>query len=198
MNKEQALKWLVDDVKEWPKDRIRYDAPRGWAWENVSFPGNGVGLSNGDDCLILQSSWEAAKAQEAKAWDGEGLPPVGAVCEFRATRGKTELYKKWSLCRVVFRNEANTVIEMDGLFVENFCHMAGQDVEFRPIQSEADKLRESAADAICDSTFAHDIESGEHFEVSLMHGRNIHDAITSGEVYTAAQLRAMADELEGK
>ena len=120
------------------------------------FDGAGRGM-----CTNPRGSWfpcgdindcedgELTPRSSPPAWSGEGLPPVGTVCEVRLPnkpewkRVTIKLYDE-GLC--VFRDERSLSVEM-------FHHMA-----FRPIRTPeqiAAEEREKAVDALCYEIIMH-------------------------------------------
>lgn len=75
-------------------------------------------------------------------WNGDGLPPVGVECEFKCATGE------WVAVEI-------TAIARNGVcFVErgkNGENYVSSSIEFRPLRTEADKKRQVAAQALCDS-----------------------------------------------
>ena len=89
---------------------------------------------------VTREQYEAAMQQPV--WNGEGLPPVGVECEFSFSG---EPYRK---CEILFLSKYTLVIKdcsLNGDDEESYCP---EDVKFRPIQSEADKKREHAVEAL--------------------------------------------------
>lgn len=74
----------------------------------------------------------------APVWNGEGLPPVGCVCE-RSWAGD-----KWLRCEIIFTG--NEIVLVKLATREAAYHLS--DVRFRPIRSEAERKREEAVKAI--------------------------------------------------
>lgn len=73
------------------------------------------------------------------AWTGEGLPPVGTVCEFIGT---TAGLKEWKECRVVGHDGHYAVIN----YKNNYSgHLPGS---FRPIRTPEQIAREERRDGI--------------------------------------------------
>lgn len=102
--------------------------------------------------LISRSEYEAALAASKPEWDGEGLPPVGCVCEVRVCDG-------FEKCEIVFSHPKSGVAFV---YLDEENHGGKRPVDcvspipapsyFRPIRSEADKKRDvaiSAIDAAC-------------------------------------------------
>ena len=86
----------------------------------------------------------------AQAWNGEGLPPVGCVCEWQDKNTK-----QWQPVKVVYSSEWVTVIreinkERGDDLVEIAIENYGDDarLKFRPIRSAEDEKRDDMASAI--------------------------------------------------
>lgn len=77
----------------------------------------------------------------ATAWSGEGLPPVGCVCE-RSWAGD-----KWLQCEIIFTGDEIVLVKLATR--EAAYHLS--DVRFRPIRSEAERKRDEAVQALCDA-----------------------------------------------
>lgn len=128
--------------------------------ENVLGGASGIGGGFGGvfGCSVAQDS---ASTPE---WDGEGLPPVGCECEFKANDGG------WGI---------GTVLCVGKNRIFWLCHEDGDEYtsevnprEFRPIRSEADKKKERVVDEIMSW-----IHYAGRTEVEL-----IYDAIKSGKI----------------
>ena len=86
----------------------------------------------------------------APVWNGEGLPPVGCVCEWQDKNTK-----QWQPVKVVYSSEWVTVIreinkERGDDLVEIAIENYGDDarLKFRPIRSAEDEKRDDRASAI--------------------------------------------------
>lgn len=91
-----------------------------------------------DTAFVTREQYEAALAAAQPQWDGEGLPPVGCVCEFRV-KGKS----RWESGIVgIVRYTSPFTVVISGDKCER-VHLP-IDLEFRPIRSEADKKRDAA------------------------------------------------------
>lgn len=86
----------------------------------------------------------------APVWNGEGLPPIGCVCEWQDKNTK-----QWQPVKVVYSSEWVTVIreinkERGDDLVEIAIENYGDDarLKFRPIRSAEDEKRDDRASAI--------------------------------------------------
>lgn len=95
--------------------------------------------------FVTRAQYEAALvAKNAVAtWNGEGLPPVGAVCErnFYDRSGDN-----WKKVTILFSGKQTMVMDYDGaeLFLPTSLALA----HFRPLRTEAERKREAAIDPI--------------------------------------------------
>lgn len=144
---------LARDLKDWPSEHgvvtITQDADAmvfGWSGQQPEIdegywvfaersrlsewrPGNFQLSTDRNTAIVTRAQWQAAvdalKAGE-QAWDGEGLPPVGTVCEFYAYRGGDPVWKE---CKVIAHDNAIAVINYKGNYSG---HPHNQ---FRPIRT---------------------------------------------------------------
>lgn len=82
--------------------------------------------------------WEA----RPKLWGGEGLPPVGTVCELRATGNSS-----WAKGVVVF-SEMNVLVWRWGRQDDSLCASYAHSVEARPIRTPEQIAAEEQAKAV--------------------------------------------------
>lgn len=92
------------------------------------------GKDEDSGCFVTRKQYEAALAASKPEWDGEGLPPVGCECEFKADDGS------WGVGAVLCVGKSR---------IFWLCHEDGDEYtsdinpkEFRPIRSEEDKKRD--------------------------------------------------------
>lgn len=136
----------------WPKDAARciyHEHKEGATFYDVegAMVKNGVGFI--DLCIpdvrreeVTREQYEAALAASKQEWDGEGLPPVGCVCEVRVCEG-------FEKCEIVFSHPKSGVAY---IYLDENEHGGKRPVDcispipapsyFRPIRSEADKKRD--------------------------------------------------------
>ena len=102
-------------------------------------------------------------------WDGDGLPPVGTICEAKVQHSITGW--EWREVKVVESGIPGA--EKEVLVYDLETTFPSWADEFRPLRTEAEKLRESAINDIAlligRGTFFQDAE-------------RIYDAISSGEI----------------
>ena len=81
MNRDEMLKWAVDNINPWPKSidaRIPYKPSTEWLWkagETHYF------LYRPGYLAITVDDWVGATQKGTRDWDGNGLPPAGEFCE---------------------------------------------------------------------------------------------------------------------
>lgn len=127
---------------------------------------------------ITREQYESELAASKQVWNGEGLPPVGCVCEVKGCIGH---YLEWHKI-TVFAVRGNTIffdIE-DGRWGQTDSH------EFRPISSEADRKRAEGVIALSRiDKHAAPFEYGEKFpngELICPFFYEIYDAIAAGKI----------------
>lgn len=98
---------------------------------NMEFEDRGT-----DKLAISREQYEAALAASKLEWDGEGLPPVGTVCEYMK---RSLAVKEWTECTIDYVG-SSFIVYRDCYGVELTAIKC--DIEFRPIRSEADKKRD--------------------------------------------------------
>ena len=108
----------------------------------------------------------------ATVWNGDGLPPVGCVCE-RSWAGD-----KWLPCEILFASNQIVVVKLKGSGMEDAYNIG--DVTFRPIRTEAERKRDEATQALCDA-------GGGNGKVDEKAGYgscwfDVYDAIAAGKV----------------
>lgn len=106
----------------------------------------------------------------APVWNGEGLPPVGCVCE-RSWAGD-----KWLQCEIIFTGNEIVLVKL----ATREAAYRLSDVRFRPIRSEADRKRDEAAQALCNA-------GGGNGKVDEKAGYgscwfDVYDAIAAGKI----------------
>lgn len=123
--------------------------------------------------VATREQYEAAAQQPA--WNGEGLPPVGAICEAKIPRSITG----WEWRKVKVVESGISGAENEALVYDlETTHPSWTD-EFRPIRSEADKKRDEVVDKIYEW-------ADETFDVSNEMTRDVceilYDAIAAGKI----------------
>lgn len=118
-------------------------------------------------------------------WDGEGLPPVGCVCEVRVCDG-------FEKCEIVFSHPKSGVAFV---YLDEGNHGGKRPVDcispipgpsyFRPIRSEADKKRENGVLSLAKAAGAIPFRYGETLSDGELLGSSwyeLYDKIAAGEV----------------
>lgn len=96
---------------------------------------------------VTREQYEAAlAAAQQPVWNGEGLPPIDLLCEWRNDSGAEPKWEEGYL-RAKINTESGEllVIEPRGGYA---LEWRGMHAKFRPIRSEADKKRDAAISAI--------------------------------------------------
>jgi len=93
---------LAHELKSWPEDcgAIEQDR-RGTCLYKVNGPAIatyvGSFADDADSAKVTRDQWQAAvdalKAEKVVEWNGEGLPPVGTICEHLPYNGGSEWHK---------------------------------------------------------------------------------------------------------
>lgn len=123
---------------------------------------------------VTRQKYETALA--ASAWNGEGLPPVGTECEFKC------MDEDWTKGKITYISQHTIVIELktpdeDGDLEPAFAH---EDMQFRPMRTEAECKREKTAQQMCD-LFGNGIkiDEKEGYGTAWL---EIYDAIAAGKI----------------
>lgn len=78
------------------------------------------------------------------AWDGEGLPPIGCVCEYRGND------TSWGEVKIIGHDEGKVVFKPSG---EDYYGITpSHKAEFIPIRSPEDVARDEALNAMSDAS----------------------------------------------
>lgn len=120
---------------------------------------------------VTREQYEAALAAAQPQWDGEGLPPVGCVCEYTKQSLPGD---GWTGCTVDYVG-SSFVVYRDCYGVE-LTGIKG-DISFRPIRSQADKKRSD----ICDKIYGAITKAEREGNRSDM-AEAVYDAIAAGEI----------------
>jgi len=113
-----------------------YPCAHSWAKPAYKSPGN-------------FSWWESAvERPQPSAWNGQGLPPVGAVCDVKQMARGAE--REWFKAKVLYSSPYTVVLDdyQAGEFVSHPCTL-----QFRPIRTPEQKAadeREAAIDDMID------------------------------------------------
>ena len=105
-------------------------------------------------------------------WNGEGLPPVGTICEY-SLAGRV-----WSACKIdLYVGTQGVVISCDvfeGIQYVDFAKY--DDFEFRQLRTEAERAREDAEAAIRTCL------AGTGAGITPLAAKGIYDAIAAGKI----------------
>lgn len=120
------------------------------------------------ESIVTYWQYKAALAASQKpAWNGEGLPPVGCECEFISND------TSWGVVRVIGMDDDKVVIKPSGEIYYGITPSNRQ--VFRPIQSEAERKRDAAVEAM--QREADDGNNWIYSEYEI-----IYDAIAAGKI----------------
>ena len=169
----------------WPDGVIKihqdYDGET-WAWLNhdgaellftlgqVATNARKFGEREKCENMVTHAQYESALAASQKsAWNGEGLPPVGCECE-------CQFLDAWHVCKILFVG-AEVIV---GVIDDSERAFSVSHTKFRPLQSEAKRKREVAAQALCDSCGGSGkVDENLGFGIMWL---DIYDAIASGKI----------------
>lgn len=120
---------------------------------------------------VSRSEYESAlAASQKKAWNGEGLPPVGCECEI-------SFYgKSLGQCEVLFVGDSLIVWRQKSSQQEDSGHYTHMNI--RPLRTEAERKRDEAAEAI-DFYMPEFITDTPN---EFYHAKKIYDAIAAGKI----------------
>ncbi|MBE8915153.1 hypothetical protein G9451_04430 [Enterobacter kobei] len=130
---------------------------------------------------VTREQYEAALAASKPEWDGEGLPPVGCVCEVKVCGG-------YEQCEIVFSNPKSGVAY---IYLDENEHGGKRPVDcispipaplyFRPIRSEANKKKYATIEEMLSTFFGAPPvdEPNENDRVAMA---ELYDAIKSGKI----------------
>ena len=105
-------------------------------------------------------------------WNGEGLPPVGTVCEVLNIN-------TWHLTKIIGYDNGLPVFKVD--WSERYCYACGEDFKFSPLKSDKEKWIDQAVEILSnDYTRVTDIVKNRgYFEGAAV---VIYEALISGEL----------------
>ncbi|YCI31035.1 hypothetical protein M1E08_09485 [Erwinia sp. PK3-005] len=100
-------------------------------------------MTNSEDRYGKEFDRALNAAPKAPEWNGEGLPPVGCVCE---------LYdcEQWNPVRIKYAGEKYVVTDRTDLGCEVVYCLAEKPERFRPLRTEAERKRDEACKAMTD------------------------------------------------
>lgn len=116
------------------------------------------------DVVTKQQYESALVASQKPAWNGEGLPPVGCECE-------CQFLDAWHVCKVLFVGAeviVGVIDSYEGAFSVNHT-------KFRPLQSEAERKRDAAVEAM-----QREVDEGDNWIYSEY--EIIYDTIAAGKI----------------
>ncbi|HGH4643597.1 TPA: hypothetical protein ACJIWE_000722 [Enterobacter roggenkampii] len=142
-----------------------FPEPGGKYWSELSSHGVWGNAIKPDAFTLI------AAREKLAEWDGEGLPPVGCECEFKANDGS------WGI---------GTVLCVGKNRIFWLCHEDGDEYtsevnpqEFRPVRSEANKKRDEVAKGLVEYL---DKETDIDNVFSIQDVIGFYDAIAAGKI----------------
>ncbi|QGU87041.1 hypothetical protein [Erwinia sorbitola] len=121
----------VDEI--W-QDYDRLMRPGVWGWFHDELSEDHRPQHHDAEVKVNRKQYEAALAAQQSSWNGEGLPPVGAMCERSWCGGN------WLSCEILFIGVETVAVRLSTREVSYGL----SEVEFRPIRTEAERRREDA------------------------------------------------------
>lgn len=101
-----------------------------------------AGIFQRGDARLLEGPFAIVSRElSAPQWNGEGLPPVGVVCEF-----SPRLVGTWNKAKILYIGQRYVIVDEDGVDTSEQCYFVGTS-KFRPIRTPeqiAAQERESA------------------------------------------------------
>lgn len=120
--------------------------------------------------------WTLVEKRPGPVWSGEGLPPVGTVCQLRTVRDPNDAFEGWGKAEILYSSDGAVVWRWQGHTSEFGAEWS--EVEFRPIRTPeqiAAEEREKAIDALCYDIVSH-YEAPKMSEHYLGLARALHSA----------------------
>lgn len=115
--------------------------------------------------VVTRQQYESALAASQKpTWNGEGAPPVGCECE-------CQFLDAWHVCKILFVGAEVIVGVIDG----SERAFSVNHTKFRPLQSEAERKRDTAIEAMQRESDEGDNWIYSEYEI-------IYDAIAAGKI----------------
>ena len=115
---------------------------------------------------------ECVGQDAAPVWNGEGLPPVGCICEISWAGDE------WQQCEILFRSNQFVVVKLKESGMEDAYNIG--DVIFRPIRPEEELKREEAIAKITDAICGEIPDTG--MATAAKCAARAYDAIAAGKI----------------
>lgn len=123
-----------------------------------------------DDCRVEEDLNECIGQAPAPLWNGEGLiPPVGCECEMQNNKGE------WIAVDIIAQNDG---FSFGWNYDYRMVYFSDKPAEFRAIQSEAERKRDAAVEAI-DRYMPEFIPDTPN---DYYNAKKIYDAIAAGKI----------------
>lgn len=124
---------------------------------------------------VTREQYESALAASQPQWNGEGLPPVGMEIEYKFR--KVKYRNDFSRGRVLAYGVQN--VFMEHWSSKNEFIQPLDNIEFRPIRSEADKKRDEVTNAVASALYKDgDFDTMESLRLATF----VYDAIAAGKI----------------
>lgn len=173
----------IVEVKYRNPNRYRYSNDRAgdFDWSHDGIDGDiiayrlqqtGINSRANDERLEKDLNECIGQDVDAPEWNGEGLPPVGLICEGRFPRHPGISFE-WQECLVLYVFERECAVKSKSTSTLHYCD------EFRPLRTKAERKREAAA-----KEMARHANSDPHrkFNAGLRNCLSIYDAIAAGKI----------------
>ncbi|CBX44545.1 hypothetical protein P88_00340 [Erwinia phage phiEt88] len=129
--------------------------------------------------VITREQYEAALAVASKpVWDGEGLPPVGCEMEIRFRYDSPP--REWFKFKLIGIHNEIAIITLDSENTwKHISKLSNDKVEYRPIRTEAEKMREAISISIIRFL---DMETDKEHEFKSRDFMTFMDYVAAGEI----------------
>lgn len=164
--------------------QINNDRAGDFTWSHHGFDGDiiayrlqnpGIGSRANDDLLEQDLNECIGQDVDMAEWMGDGLPPVGTICQAKVHRSITG----WEWRKVKVVESGIPGAEKEVLVYDLETTIPSWADEFRPLRNEAERKREAAA-----KEMARHANSDPHrkFNAGLRNCLSIYDAIAAGKI----------------
>lgn len=175
------------------RNKFNNDRAGDFAWSHDGFGGDIIAYRLRQPAKSEQACDDAAEADDeadlnecigqdvdTPEWNGEGLPPVGCECELKYKCHNDDAY--WERVIILWKRGDDTLVEYVGDHFKNttqLIHKTSMHVDFRPLRTEAEKVREKLAASLHIAAGASPIELNGIGRLYF----KLADAIISGSVF---------------
>lgn len=131
--------------------------------------GGGYYAFRGPCDSVSHQLYEETLLARKSGWNGDGLPPVGVVCEGHFPRFPGNAFE-WQECLVLYVFDSECAVKSKGTSTLHYCD------DFRPIRSEAEKKRDESVNALIEFDLRRKTASIQDLYPEL------YDAIAAGKI----------------